>query len=233
VTYEYDEEDFSYESNQIISPVQHDSAYGSSYVAGRANLTSATRHDVTGQTASVTSKTRYDIAGSPVASLDPLNRTVRTEYTDNFNDASNPGTFAYPTKLIDPAGEYSQVQYRFDIGANVWADSPHPSDRQDRGKETIRLYDSLGRLERQTLVNTGAYTRYVYPTSQIRSETYTTVVDTNGNNIGDTADEVYSESLRDGAGRTIQKRTEHPGSTGGWAGSIAEYNVNKHEKMTH
>ncbi|MDH3530221.1 MAG: VCBS repeat-containing protein, partial [Acidobacteriota bacterium] len=225
VTYGYDEENFTFETNQVPNiGTGHDATnYGSAFVTGRANLTSATRHDVTGQTASVTSKTRYDIAGSPVASLDPLNRKVRTEYTDNFNDASNPGTFAYPTKVIDPAGEYSRVQYRFDIGANVWADSPHPSNSQNRGKETTRAYDSLGRLERQTLVNTGAYTRYVYPSSQVRSEVYTTIVDTNGNGA-DSADEVLSESLFDGAGRTLQSRTEHPGSTGGFAGSIAEYN---------
>ena len=148
LTYAFDGEDFSLEANQVISPIRHDTAnFGSSFVAGRGNLTSVTRHDVTSQTAAVTTKTRYDIAGSVVARLDPLNRKVRFEYTDVFNDTTTSrNTFAYPTKVYDPANNFSEAKYRFDIGANIWARSPAPAD-QTVGKTTLRVFDSIGRLE--------------------------------------------------------------------------------------
>jgi len=41
----------------------------------------------------------------------------------------------------------------------------------------------------------------------------------------DTADEVLSETWTDGAGRVRRSRTEHPGSVGGWVGSIVEYDI--------
>ncbi|CAN5803856.1 hypothetical protein BH20ACI4_BH20ACI4_14220 [soil metagenome] len=225
-TFAYDEENFSQETNQNISSViQHDNTnYSASFIIGRGNLTSTTRHDITGQTASVTSKIRYDIAGSPVAQLDPLNRKVRIEYADVFNDTTTTrNTFAYPTKVFDPANNYSEVKYRYDTGANIWAKSPAPAGNTT-GKETVREYDTLGRLLKETLVNTGAYTRYEYPTNGIQSKVYATIIDAAGNGA-DASDEVYAESWTDGAGRTLRSRTEHPGSTGGWTGSLAEYDI--------
>lgn len=225
LTYGFDEEDFTFETNQVISPIRHDTAnFGSSFVAGRGNLTSITRHDVDSQTAAVTTKTRYDIAGSVVSRLDPLNRKVRFEYSDAFNDDVNRNSFAYPTKVYDPANNFSEAKYRFDIGANVWARSPGRNELAV-GKTTARLFDSIGRLEKETIVNSGAYTRYAYPTNGVQSQVYTTIVDTNNNNTGDTSDEVLSETWTDGAGRVRRSRTEHPGSIGGWVGSIVEYDI--------
>lgn len=231
VTYQYDEGNFndaSLEQN-LSTAIQHDNTnYGASFIAGRGNLTSTTRHDVSGQTASVTSSVKYNTTGAVVAQIDALGRTTKIGYADAFNDNQNRNTFAYPTKLTelantDPTNNYSLVKYRFDTGANVWAKSPSAAGNPiGSGKETVRLYDALGRLERETLVNTGAYTRYEYPTNQIQSKVFATVIDTN-NNGADSNDEVLSEAWTDGAGRVRRSRTEHPGSYGGYAGTLTEY----------
>ncbi|MEP6849477.1 MAG: FG-GAP-like repeat-containing protein [Acidobacteriota bacterium] len=227
VTYGYDEEDFSHESNQNISSViEHDNTnYSASFYVGRGNLTTATRYDVTGTLAPQVSKARYDIAGSMVAKLDPLNRKVTIDYTDNFNDTTTTrNTYAYPKFLTDPAENSSTIKYRFDLGANVWAKSPNLNSTTV-GKETTRDFDDKGRILRETIVNNGAYTRFEYPPSGVQSKVYSTIIDTNNNNTGDSADEVLTESWTDGAGRTLRARTEHPGSSGGWAGTVAEYDI--------
>ena len=222
VTYGYDGGDFTDSSlQQNISPVQHDDTnYGASFITGRGNLTSTTRHDVLGQSSAVTSSIKYNTAGAVVAQIDPVGRTVKINYTDKFNDGgNNRNTFAYPTKLTDPAGYYSEAEYRFDAGANVWAKSPTPQGTNNsKGKETERIYDSFGRLERETLVNHGsAYTRYEYPSNGIQAKIYATL--TTG------AGEIMSERWTDGAGRIRYSRVEHPGSTGGWSGSKVEYDI--------
>lgn len=69
-----------------------------------------------------------------------------------------------------------------------------------------------------------SYVRYEYPSNGIQSKTYAPIVDQDGDgNIVE--DEVYSESWHDGAGRVRMSRTEHPGSTGGWASSFVEYDI--------
>jgi YD repeat-containing protein len=228
VTYEYDEGNFTQETNQIVTATRHDATnYGSTFVIGRGNLTSTTRHDVTGTTAASVSKVRYDIAGSLVARLDPLDRKVAISYSDNFNSTATAATFAYPTTVTDPAGNSSTVKYRYDIGANVEANSPAPAGNT-YGKKTKRIYDSVGRLERDSVyINTTehAYTRYEYPTNGIQSKVYSTLIDTNANSVGDTADEVMTESWTDGTGRTRWSRTEHPGSSGGWSAVRREYDI--------
>ncbi|MBK7709380.1 MAG: hypothetical protein IPJ30_27390 [Acidobacteria bacterium] len=185
--YTYDEGDFSdtnLEQN-IANVIRHDSAYGASFTVGRGNLTTSTRYDVTGATASVSSQIKYNIAGAPVAQITPWTtsstRTTKIGYADSFNDTSTTrNTYAYPTRLYDPAGNYSEVKYRFDTGANVWARSPAPAGNST-GKETAREYDAVGRLLKDTVVNSGAYTRYEYPTNNIQSKVFSTIVDTNSN----------------------------------------------------
>jgi len=44
--------------------------------------------------------------------------------------------------------------------------------------------------------------KYEYPSDQIQSKVFTTIVDTN-NNGADTADEVLAEAWTDGAGRVL------------------------------
>ncbi len=230
VTYNYDEGDFS-DTNlaqNISTAIQHDNTnFSASLTTGRGNLTSTKRWNVeypTNSSEAVSTSIKYNTAGAPVEQIDALGRTVKINYADNFNDTTTSrNTYAYPTKLYDPLNNYSEVKYRFDIGANVWAKSPAPAGNST-GKETARIYDSIGRLEKETLVNTGAYTRYEYPTNQINSKVYSTVIDTN-NNGADANDEVFSESWTDGAGRVRKSRTEHPNSTGGWTGSLVEYDI--------
>ncbi|MET0753705.1 MAG: hypothetical protein ABWZ66_10050 [Pyrinomonadaceae bacterium] len=160
---------------------------------------------------------------SPSTTTTP--RKIKISYADSFNDTTTSRyTYAYPTKTYDPADNYSEVKYRFDTGTNVWAKSPDLNSTT-AGKEITREYDAVGRLLKDKIGNYGgAYTRYEYPTNNIQSVSYSTLVDVDGdNNIAE--DEVYSESWTDGAGRVRKSRTAHPGSTGGWTGSLVEYDI--------
>ncbi len=218
MTYAYDEGSFNDSGlQQNISPAQHDGTnYSSSFITGRGNLTSTTRWDVnypTNSSYAVSSSVKYNTSGSPVARISPWDgtntRTIRIGYGDNFNSTVGVSTYAYPTVVTDPAGSSlgdtnhsSTVIYRYDIGANVEANSPAPAGNT-YGKKTKRIYDDKGRLERNSIyINTteNAYTRYEYPTTGIQSKVYSTIVDTN-NNGADSADEVLSETFVDGAGR--------------------------------
>jgi YD repeat-containing protein len=228
MTYAYDEGTFGDSSiGQNVSPVQHDNTnFGSSFVAGRGNVTSTTRHDVLGQTAAVTSTAKYNTAGAVVSQTDPMSRTVKIGYVDNFNTTGTPAGYAYPTSLTDPAGNSSTVKYRYDIGTNVEAVSPAPAGNS-YGKKTKRVYDSLGRLQRDSVYMGSAeyaYTRFEYPTNGVQSKSFTTVVDAAGDGP-DASDEVLSESWADGAGRVRRSRTEHPGSAGGYSGTLVEYDI--------
>jgi YD repeat-containing protein len=235
VTYVYDGENFSLETNQIVTPTQHDSSYGSSFVVGRGNLTSTTRHDVSSATPDSTSKIRYDIAGSPVAQIDPSNRKTKIAYADNFNTTPSASTFAYPTTLTDPAGFSSTVQYRFDLGANIEANSPAPVGNL-YGKRTTRTFDEKGRVVKDSIWKyTGSswvensYQRFDYtPTDGIKHQVFSTIADTNSNNAADIADEVLTESWTDGAGRVRLSRTPHTWDTNGtltWSGTETKYDV--------
>lgn len=220
VTYSYDEGGDSGLSNTS----QHDGNYGTSFNY-RGNLTSVRRWDVTVPTSegsSVVSQTAYNIAGSPISKTDPRGRVTTVSYADNWNDASRT-TYAYPTTVTDPGGFSSSIEYRYDIGANVAATSPAPAGAT-YGKTTSRIFnDTTGRITKELINNTGAYTRYAYATTGNAMTTYTTVVDVNSNNTGDTSDEVTTLTEFDGAGRVRRTRTENPNSTGGWTASVSEY----------
>jgi YD repeat-containing protein len=232
VTYAYDEGNMTgTDPVQNISPTQHDNTnYSYSFVTGRGLMTSIKRWDATDPYDSndaVISSMKYNTAGAVVSKTTPWDgtntRTVKIDYADNFNTNGNPTTYAYPTKVYDPAGNYSQAKYRYDIGANVWAKSPAPAGNTT-GKETTREFDSVGRPLKETLVNNGAYTRYEYPTNGIQSKVFSTIVDTDSDGA-DTDDEVLSESWMDGAGRVRMARAEHPESEGGYAGYMIEYDI--------
>ncbi len=233
-TYGYDDENsFAGTEQNISSVIQHDNtSYSASLTIGRGNLTSTTRCDAalsSGTTCGggVSSTTLHNTAGAVVkqiatGSAAGSTREVKISYADSFNDGTNNrNTFAYPTTLttagITSGSEVSSfVKYRYDTGANVWAKSPAPAGNTS-GKETERLFDSIGRLNRETLVNNGAYTRYQYFSSQVQSKVFTTVKSGAG--------EVEFEAWMDGAGRVLRSRTELPNSTGGWSGSFAEYDI--------
>jgi YD repeat-containing protein len=81
--------------------------------------------------------------------------------------------------------------------------------------------------------NTGlvefAYTRYEYPTNGIQSKVYSTVTDTDNNGVGNTVDEILTESWTDGAGRVRLTRTpmswDSNGDTATWSGQRTEYDI--------
>jgi YD repeat-containing protein len=245
VTYTYDEGDFSdtgLEQN-IPNVIYHDNTnYGSGFVTGRGNLTSMKRWNVDPANSSdfVTSSVKYNIAGAPVAQINPWDgtstRQVKISYGDNFNDTSTSrNAYAYPTRLYDPEGNYSEVKYRFDIGTNVWAKSPDVNS-SIQGKVSARIYDSAGRLQRESVFKGNqaysnnqehAYTRYEYPTNNVQSKVYSTVIDTDADGA-DADDEVLSESWTDGAGRVLKSRTPFAysgGSTTVWSGALVEYDI--------
>ena len=242
VTYGYDEGNFGDSTlQQTISPVQHDSTnYSSSFITGRGNLTSTTRCDASTSSPStcnggITSYLKYNTAGSVVARTTPWDgtktRTTKIFYADVWNDNVTRTTYAYPTTITDPAGNSSTIKYRYDIGANVEATSPAPANQQ-YGKTTRRVFDSVGRLERDSVyVNTveQAYTRYEFPTNGTHSKTYSTLVDVDSSGGPDSADEVLTEQFFDGAGRVIKSRAPHTfngdGTTATWAGVLTTYDI--------
>jgi YD repeat-containing protein len=235
-TYVYDQGDFNDSTlSQSIAPVQHDPAYDANFITGRGNLTSATRHDVNGQLAATTSSVKYNTAGSIVLQSDPLGRSTQFVYLDDemFNDGISRNTSAYPTKIKevantgDPTNNSSSAKYRYDIGASVWTSAPKPYGN-NFGQQGAVLFDDLGRVQKESILKDGqeyAYVRYEHFDNGKQAKSFSTFVDTNGNGIGDSSDEVQTETWFDGFGRVRRSRTEHPTSQNGWSGVLTEYDV--------
>jgi len=243
VTYGYDEGGYTGTGQSLSNATQHctstsgvcPTAYGTSF-PHRGNQTSVKRWDVTAPTsgeAAVQSTIVYNIAGSPISKTTPWDgtntRTVSIGYADTWNDSVSRTTYAYPTSVTDPNSQTSPVKYRFDIGANVEATTPAPAG-QTHGKTTKRLYDTYGRLEKDSVyVNTTeqSYTRYAYPDNNGNQlQVYSTLVDVTGSTAGlDPGDEAMTETFFDGAGRRLRTRTPHPGSTGEWSATKTEYDI--------
>ncbi len=87
-------------------------------------------------------------------------------------------------------------------------------------------------MEKQSLLKNGVeynYTKYEYPASQNVAVMKTPLTDTNGNGVGDAADEVTSESFLDGAGRVFKSRTLMSFDTSGnpltWVGQKSEFDL--------
>jgi RHS repeat-associated protein len=201
--------------------VQHDASYDINFVAGRGNLVLVLRYDLTdldntlGRGTEV--KYGYNTNGSRALIRDHLWHQTNFGYQDSFSDSSKNGnTFAYPTTVTDPDNFLSTVQYNFDFGAVTRTQGPPPAGQSEGLIQTF-TYDSVARLERATIANTGvgAYTRYVYGPNYVQS--FSSV-----NNVGDDA---YSCQIFDGAGRVIAQSSNHPGSTGGYIGQLTTYDV--------
>jgi hypothetical protein len=247
VEFKYDDDDFT-GVEQNIAPRQHyySAQFGAGFRKGRGNLTSVKRWDVTdlsettGEAKTVISSTKYNIAGAPVSLTDPANRTTKISYADAFvnsqysADTTINNTYAYPTKFTTPGASVgtevsSYIKYRFDIGANVQAISPLPAGNTS-GKETRRIYDAFGRLEKDALWKGGAeyaYTRYDYQSSATHLKVFSTITDANNNNVRDTADEVLTETFTDGTGRVRKTRTPMSWNTAGT--EVATYSAQQTE----
>lgn len=213
-TYDYD--DPSRLSAVPSAATQHDTAYTTS-VTARGNVTAISRWDATdiiNASKKLTTYANYYTTGTPISSTDPIGHQNSITYTDAFSDSVNRNTFAYPTTVTDGDGFQSQMIYNFDFGGVTRAQGPPPAG-QAQGLIQTLTYDSDGRVDRVTVANTGAYTRYVYGPYYVQS--FSTV-----NTV---ADEAYSGEVFDGAGRITAQSSNHPNSTGGYIGQTTTYDV--------
>ena len=210
------------------APVQHDNPnYSSSFVTGRANVSSVTRHDVVTTSQSTTSTIKYNTAGAVVETTDPLSHSVTLSYTDHFSangtdlDSSlGFSTLAYPTTVTDADGFTSTMRYNYAFGGGTRKQTPKPNETtttsgNQNGPVQITEYDSIGRLQKIRNTVNSAYTRYAYHPTYV--ETFATVNTVN--------DEAHSLQYFDGAGRVIGKAGNHPGSTGGYSGQRIYYDT--------
>src|SRR5690348_9784484 len=173
-----------YDDSQSIdgndTPVQHDSAYSSSFVSGRGNVSSIERYNVDNLAKFTTSSMKYNTAGAIVSSKDALNHETKLSYTDAFSDSVTRNTLAYPTKLTDPDGYYSTSEYNFDFGALTSQHTPPPNfsgpaSQQPSGPgKSFEFYD-YGRLKKELNLVNNAYTRFEYDSNGIRVDTYPTI----------------------------------------------------------
>jgi YD repeat-containing protein len=220
-------------SNQPQSKVWYDYDWGNEYweatpqpatqheasgtARGRGNLCWIGRWDVTDVNnfdKHTRSLIRYNRTGSVIKTEDHLGHGSTIGYTDSFSDTVNRNTFAYATTVTDADSFSSSAQYNYDIGATTRTQTPAPAG-QTQGAIHAMTYNNLGQLERDTTVNTGAYTRYVYGSDYLQS--FATV-----NNI---ADEAYTNQVFDGLGRIMALAGNHPGSTGGYKAQLTVYDL--------
>src|ERR1043166_356881 len=207
VAYNYDE---SGSLQGTDAPVQHDNTnYSAALITGRANLSSVKRYDLTNTALFTTTSTKFNTAGAVVSSKDALNHEITVSYADSFADGNNTrNTFAYPTTVTDPDGYSTTTKYSFDFGAITYTRTPQPNTTSNLpGPEQTFSFDAIGRLQQQTNLVNGAYSRYEYPASANRIDTYTTIQDGLG--------EAHSFQITDGAGRVIATAVDHPGSIRG------------------
>src|ERR1043165_2247031 len=216
----YDNENGASSIQGTDAPVQHDNTnYSASFITGRGNLSSVRRYDVTNISQFTTTTMKYNTAGGVVSSKDPLNHEVTVSYADSFSDGNNiRNTLAYPSTVTDADGYSSTTKYHFDFGAITYTRTPLPNTISNLpGPEQTFAFDVIGRLQQQTSLVNGAYTRFEYPTSTNRVDTYRTIQDGLG--------EAHSFQITDGAGRVIASATDNPGSVGGFSGQRTVYDV--------
>jgi RHS repeat-associated protein len=195
-TYNYDEVAVD---GQATTATQHDQSFNTSSQIVRGNLTSVGRWDVTDinqPNKMRTSQIRYNAGGSVLSMTDPNPTPVHQtsiSYSDSFSDNTDHNTFAYPTTVTDADNYSSTVQYNFDFGGTTSTQNP-------LGAVQLMTFDDAIRLDRVTIQNTGAYTRFIYGNSNF--VTLSTV-----NNV---ADESYTNTELDGLGRTIGVASSNP-----------------------
>ena len=198
---------------------QHDDVnYSSSFVSGRGNLVQVDGYDVNFPNDAAKArgffKRGFNSLGAVIFDADNQWHRTDISYADAFSvSPSNRNTFAYATTITDPGGFNSTAQYNFDFGAITRKQTPTPA-AQSQGLIQTLTYDSVGRLERVTITNNQAYTRFVYPSSLTSVQSFATINDTT---------EQYSVTLLDGAGRVRASAADLPNSTGGYSGTKVFY----------
>jgi YD repeat-containing protein len=203
------------------NPLQHDAAYGTGLLI-RGNMTRALRWDVNYETDighATASTVGYNTCGSVIFSRDALGHQTTISYADSFStngiDTTIPPglTLAYPTSVTinDPAAISSTAKYHYDLGTVTRQQDP-------KGAAQLTEYDSAGRVKRITNAVNGAYTRFVYPSSQTIVNKFTT--------IKDLATETYTATVYDGAGRVRAVAGDFPNSAGHYSGQFMLYDIN-------
>jgi YD repeat-containing protein len=176
------------------------------------------RYDVTNTSQYTTTSSKHNTAGAVVSTTDASTHTTQFSYADSFSDSVSRNTFAYVTTVTDPDGYTATAKYNFDFGAATYQRTPQPDTTQNLpGPEQTFTFDQFGRLQQVTSLVNGAYTRYEYPASNVRVDTYRTIEQGLG--------EAHSFKLTDGVGRVIATALDHPGSVGGYSGQRFVYNV--------
>jgi RHS repeat-associated protein len=212
--YKFDVFDYDYGGSALIDTpqpaVQHDPAYGVSFLAGRGNLSLIRHTDATATSNYQNTLFGYNTTGSVTSVTDPLLRQSTISYTDSFSDAVNRNTFAYPTKVTDPAAFSSFTQYNYDFGALTRTQDP-------KGAVQTISYDASGRRDRITNQSSGAYTRWVYSTANTFVSAFSTIEAGLG--------EAFEGTAFDGAGRPRATQMDLPGSTGGYSAVMTSYDV--------
>ena len=204
VSYDYDlTGEFLVDAGQVAG---HDDLYGGAFTV-RGNLTRVRRWDIADAlnvTKSVVSDIGYNTLGSAVFTRDDeLHQTVIS-----YADSDGGVRLAYPTKVTDPEGFFSTLEYNYDTGAVTRAVDP-------KGAAVKTFYDAVGRrLKVRNEVN-NAYTKWEYGESGLFVKTLTKV---------DTDEaETFVMSVADGAGGTVGVLRENPGEGTGYVASRTEY----------
>lgn len=217
--YQFDVFDYDYGGGAFSDTpqpaVQHDPAYGISFLAGRGNLSLVRRANVNNTSQYQDTVLSYNTTGSVTAVTDPLWRVTSISYTDSFSDAVNRNTFAYPTTVTNPDNFSSTAQYNYDFGAVTRRQDP-------KGAVQTTTYDGAARTDQITnqTSGSGAYVRYVYESGGSAGgaiKTFSTIQ--NG------AGEAYEVDYFDGAGRVRASGGDNPGSSSGWLAHFTFYDV--------
>jgi hypothetical protein len=116
--------------------------------------------------------------------------------------------------VTDPDGFFSTAIYNFNFGGVTRTEGPPPANNPN-GAINTTTYDGIGRVERVTTVNNGAYTRFYY------GPDYTASWST----INTLAEEAYSVQFVDGLGQVYLAGSQHPGSVGQYKAQTTTYDI--------
>jgi hypothetical protein len=163
----------------------------------------------------------YGVAGELLAEYDAQNAAPSSpQKDDSFSDAVDRNTLAYPTSITDPDNHSSISKYNYNFGAVTRTEGP-PRSEQTTGAIKNFTYDSSTRLQKAAIEFNGtadySYTRYEYPDSQNRVDSYSTIEAAQG--------EAHSFQITDGHGRVIATASDLPSSFGGFSGQLILYDA--------
>lgn len=219
---------FTYDQSAIQgndAPVQHETAYNSSFTIGRANLTHVKRYDVVTEQP-LTSTMQYNTAGSVVETADAASHVVKISYTDEFarigttlDSALSFATLAYPSKVTNADNYSSSTRYHYDFGAPTWKQTPLPNVTTNTvGPIEILSYDSNGRLRQINNSVNSAYQRFIYGPNYVES-----FASVNSASMNNDTDEGHALQVFDGFGRVIASASVHTSNS--FSGQLIHYDV--------